>query len=397
MKTKLALVLASLLGFQALAVEPELSGKLGIESRTFFHQPQWSEQDDGTNGSFFIEPELYWTWNGDNDAVTFKPYVRIDEVDSERSHLDIRELAWTHVGDDWEIHSGIRKIYWGVTEFQHLVDVINQTDGVEDIDGEDKLGQAMVNLSLVKDWGILDLYVLPGFRERTFAGENGRLRSEMRVNTDKVSYQSGLGQDHIDYAVRWAHSIGDFDVGSYWFHGTDREPILAPFLHGKTDEVELRPYYQQMDQFGIDVQATLGDWLWKFETIYRDTDQQSFTASQLGFEHSTVSLLGSNIDLGLLMEFGWDSRGEQLGVSGQKDLFVGARLAFNDAQSTELLIGGGTDLDHNAYSVLLEASRRLAESYKLSVDLRYFSAKDLDVMSGVTADDHIQITLEKYF
>ena len=35
----------------------------------------------------------------------------------------------------------------------------NQTDGVEDIDSEDKLGQPMVNLTLERDWGALDLYV----------------------------------------------------------------------------------------------------------------------------------------------------------------------------------------------------------------------------------------------
>jgi hypothetical protein len=33
----------------------------------------------------------------------------------------------------------------------HLVDIINQTDGVESIDGEDKLGQSMMAFSLFKD------------------------------------------------------------------------------------------------------------------------------------------------------------------------------------------------------------------------------------------------------
>ena len=44
---------------------------------------------------------------------------------------------------------GLRKVYWGVTESQHLVDVINQTEGVENLDGEDKLGQPMLNLALI--------------------------------------------------------------------------------------------------------------------------------------------------------------------------------------------------------------------------------------------------------
>ncbi|MDD7885073.1 hypothetical protein [Flavivirga sp. 57AJ16] len=36
-----------------------------------------------------------------------------------------------------------------MTESNHLVDIINQTDAVETFDGEEKLGQPMVQLS----WG----------------------------------------------------------------------------------------------------------------------------------------------------------------------------------------------------------------------------------------------------
>ena len=50
---------------------------------------------------------------------------------------------------------GIDKVFWGVIESRHLVDYINQTDGVEDVDGEDKLGQPMINLGLQRDWGDL--------------------------------------------------------------------------------------------------------------------------------------------------------------------------------------------------------------------------------------------------
>ncbi len=78
---------------------------------------------------------------------------------------------WVMIG---ETRVGVRRVFWGVTEFQHLVDIINQSDSVEDIDNEDKLGQPMINLSLVKDWGIVDFFVLPYFRERTFAGAEGR-------------------------------------------------------------------------------------------------------------------------------------------------------------------------------------------------------------------------------
>jgi len=405
---KLALLATCLLLPEALtttakAAEFELSGKVGIEGRYFYQQPQLREQSGQFNLSVFAEPELYWSWNDDSDTVLFKPYLRADQNDAQRSHGDIRELVWTHVGDDWELRTGINKMYWGVTEFQHLVDVINQTDSVEDIDGEDKLGQQMINLSLVRDWGIIDFIVMPGFRERTFAGKKGRLRSGLVVNTNKAEYEASAGQQHVDFAVRWATSVGNFDIGSSWFHGTNRDPILKVALKdsGSSSEIaqyELTPYYELMDQASIDVQATLGDWLWKVEGIYRDSDSVNYWASQAGFEYTRVGIFETAIDVGYLMEYGKDSRGEKLGVVNQNDLFIGSRLAFNDIQSTEILFGGGIDLDHNAHSIIMEASRRIGDSYKLSIDMRWFSSdSSKDVLTSISQDDHLQITLEKYF
>lgn len=386
-------------------VEFESSGNIAVEHRYFFKEALYAEKLSNNQSSLSIEPELYWQWNGGNDSVIFTPFYRVDSEDENRTHGDIRELAYIHASDDWELRVGIRKEFWGVTEFQHLVDVINQTDGVEDFDGEDKLGQQMINLSLVNDWGIVDVFLLPGFRERTYAGEEGRIRGPLVVDKNNVSYESSAGQQHLDLAVRWAHSVGDFDLGAYWFHGTNREAYLTPSLQGLASSEEqytLQSYYSQMDQLGIDIQATLGDWLWKFESIYRDTSVEDFWATQAGFEYSFIGIYDTNLDLGLLMEHSWDSRGEvELGTQGsflQNDLFLGARLAFNDMQSSELLMGIGSDLDHNAFTFLVEASRRFGDDFIVSFDLRLLqSNEESDLLYSLSHDDHAQLSLAWYF
>jgi len=392
--------LALLLTFNAAASDFEVSGKVAVEERYFFETNQYDNQFPHSQTSILVEPEFYWGWNNGDDTVTFKPFYRLDDQDSERSHGDIRELSYIHASDDWELRTGIRKEYWGVTEFQHLVDVINQTDGVEDLDGEDKLGQLMVNLSLVKDWGIVDLYLLPGFRERTFAGEDGRLRAPMIVDKNNVSYESSAQEQHLDVAMRWSHSVGDFDIGTHWFHGTNREPILTPEQDG--DKLVLRQYYNQMDQFGLDVQATIDDWLYKFESIYRNTNDGNFWATQAGFEYSFVGIFDSNADLGLLTEYSWDSRGEgsiqEPGASFQNDLFFGSRIAFNDMQSSEVLMGFSTDLDHSATSFILEANRRLGDNFKAVIDIRVFNSSDpIEQTYAIKNDDHLQLSIEWYF
>lgn len=397
-KNLAALVL--LLTFNAAASDFEVSGKVAVEERYFFETNQYDNQFPHSQTSILVEPEFYWGWNNGDDTVTFKPFYRLDDQDSERSHGDIRELSYIHASDNWELRTGIRKEYWGVTEFQHLVDVINQTDGVEDLDGEDKLGQLMVNLSLVKDWGIVDLYLLPGFRERTFAGEDGRLRAPMIVDKNNVSYESSAQEQHLDVAMRWSHSVGDFDIGTHWFHGTNREPILTPEQDG--DKLVLRQYYNQMDQFGLDVQATIDDWLYKFESIYRNTNDGNFWATQAGFEYSFIGIFDSNADLGLLAEYSWDSRGEgsiqQPGASFQNDLFFGSRIAFNDMQSSEVLMGFSTDLDHSATSFILEANRRLGDNFKAVIDIRVFNSSDpIEQTYAIKNDDHLQLSIEWYF
>lgn len=391
---------ASLLMSNALFandIEFEVSGNVAIEQRYFFEEALSSPQLNHSQTSFSVEPEFYWQWNNGSDSLLFMPFYRVDSDDSQRTHGDIREFAYIHASDNWELRVGIRKEFWGVTEFQHLVDVINQTDGVEDFDGEDKLGQQMVNLSLVNDWGIVDVFLLPGFRERTYVSNKGRLRGPLVVDEDNVSYESSAGQQHLDVALRWSHSVGDFDLGASWFHGTNREAYLTP-----TTQNTLQQYYSQMDQLGVDVQATLGDWLWKFEGIYRSTSEEDFWASQAGFEYSFIGVFESNIDLGLLMEHSWDSRGEvELDAQGslmQNDLFVGARLAFNDMQSSELLMGFGSDLDHNAFSFIIEANRRFGDNFIASVDVRLLQSNDQnDLLYTLSNDDHAQLSLAWYF
>jgi len=382
----------------AMANEFEVSANVGFEGRYFFEQGAYAEQFSHMQSSVFAEAELYYDWNDGSDSLVFVPFYRLDNQDSQRTHADIRELSYVHVADNWELRLGIRKEFWGVTEFQHLVDVINQTDAVEDIDGEDKLGQPMINLSIVKDWGITDLYLLPGFRERSFAGKKGRLRGPLVVDTGSVSYESSAQQKHVDYALRWSHSLGDFDLGSYWFHGTNREPMLTVSSTSST----LTPYYQQMDQIGVDYQATLGSWLWKLEGLYRDTKLDDFFASQAGLEYTFVGFFDTFTDLGLLLEYAWDSRGQasesSTGANLQNDLFLGARIALNDAQSSELLLGLRADLEHNSQSLFIEANRRLADNYKIGLDIRLLqSSYQYDQVYYLNEDDHLQVSIERYF
>jgi len=395
MKLVKRLLPAFLMAVASAAYPVEWSGNLAVELRTFPSAAQWPEQKN--NGlSLSFQPELRRRWNDGKRGVSFIPFFRVGSMDEERTHADIRELKYLHVTKDWEIHVGIDKVFWGVTESQHLVDIINQTDLIENIDGEDKLGQPMVRVVRVLENGSIDFFLLPWFRERTFPGVKGRLRTPLVVATDRARYEPGAEQKHLDYALRWNRTISAVDAALSWFNGTARAPELLPGT--KHGAAVLIPYYPQLRQAGLEFQYTGEAWLWKLEAAYRDTKKESYRAAVGGFEYTFIGIRNTPLDLGVLAEYHYDSRRLAASSPLQDDLFIGTRLTFNDTQSSELLAGGIFDLDRSGKSFRVEASRRIGQNYKLSLEGQFFSGiVPRDPLAAFRADDFIRIELTRYF
>jgi len=311
-------------------------------------------------------------------------------ADSKRTHADVREAYWRFVRRDWEVLIGVNTVFWGVTESQHLVDVINQIDQVEGVDGEDKLGQPMIHLKQYHDWGVLDFLVLPGFRERTFQAAEGRLRFPFVVDTSAPIYDSSDENNHVDYAFRFSQTYGDLDLGVSLFKGTNRDPQFDPGSG--------IPHYVQMTQVALDMLLIADDWIWKLEIIHRDTDPSAYQALTGGFEYTFYGVYDSDINIGSLAEYSYDSRDEgQRGVF-DRDLFVGARLAFNDAQSSELLAGIIYDTEKHSQSFRLEGNRRFGDSWKGTIEMQVFSNVDpSDPLAAFEKDDFLLLEIARFF
>lgn len=355
---------------------------------------------DQRNGyaSFVVQPELRMDWGGGRQSLTVTPFYRWDQHDNQRRHADMRELFWLYVGDGFETRVGLRKVFWGVTESQHLVDVINQTDLVESPDGEDKLGQPMASAKLFSTLGTWEMFVLPYFRERTFPGQAGRLRTQPRIDTEgDALYEHRRKKRHVDYALRWSRTLGAWDIGLSQFYGTNREPRLVQSTDTKGEPV-LRPLYELMHQTGLDVQATLQSWLLKLEVIRRASNADVYRAATAGVEYTLYGVFGGPTDVGLVAEYLYDSRRENALTPFQDDLMLGLRLTPNDSQSTEFLLGVIADRRTSARVYTLEASRRLSDHVRLGVEARAFSGfASEDPLYPYRRDDYIQLELTYYF
>ncbi|MEP0355765.1 hypothetical protein [Paraglaciecola sp.] len=373
----------------------EYHGDAGVEQRYFFEDAAYPQQQR-SNLSGYFSPELYTSFNNGDDSIVLKGFLRVDQQDSERTHVDIRELKWTHSGAEWEFQAGIGMVFWGQIESLHLVDIINQTDAVEAVDGEDKLGQPMVTFSLFKDWGNTTVYLLPYFRERTFSGLDGHFRAPLPVNTDNPLYESDDEEQHLDWAARWEHSLGNLDIGLSYFDGTSREPLFMLDTN-ESSESSILPYYPLLQQVGLDALALVGDWTLKFEGVHRKILDQSTSAFVGGFEYSFVQVFDSFIDINLLMEYQYDERDNQ--TQAQNDLMLGSRIVLNNIDGTEILVGLVQDLDYSKVrSGFIEASSRINDNWKWRVDAWFFSSDEpLEPTYLIRSDDYLQMSLEYYF
>ncbi|RXJ74843.1 hypothetical protein CS022_01115 [Veronia nyctiphanis] len=326
-----------------------------------------------------------------------------------------------------------------MTESLNVVDVINQSDLVDSITGQ-KLGQPMINLNLENDFGLTEFYVMPLFRERTFASNTGRLSFPGIVNNP--IYESSRKQQHIDLALRYSYSFDTWDLGFTVFHGTNREPYFAAEVSTPVETqintvIDVVPYYAQMTQFGIDLQAFWGDWTWKLEAIRRES-LVSHTAIVAGFEYPFVGVWGSDSEVTLFAEYLYDSR-DPIGpvrislddttqlliflsdtlfggvltpdfqaeadarklspTITQNDIFSGIRWAFNDINGTELRLGFLMDIEHiSSYSTQIEVTSRFSESLTWRVSGAFFNSEEKqDPLFNIKDDDYVEAGVKYYF
>jgi len=374
----------------------DVSGKVALQFRGFTQDALWSNQNSSdTEYSFAGELEVRWSSHDGNQQVSFIPFVRWDENDKKRSHYDLREAYWSYKSDDVKLLLGVNKVFWGVAESAHLVDIINQTDLVENTDQEDKLGQPMANLAFQKDWGLLNFYLLPYFRERSFSGEEGRFRTQIPANFDDAKYESGSKRRHLDFAFRYSHYFGEVDLGLHYFKGTSRDPRLEKSF----DNLNIFLKYDQIEQIGLDLQYTKDAWLWKLEALVRDGYDKSIFATVAGLEYTFYQIFEGVSDIGVLVEYQYDNRPAYEAVTtADNDMFIGTRWTSNNMQDGSVLAGVIVDKKTSETFYNIEAKTRFKENIVLELEVRLTTQSGLDEPSyAYSQDDYVQLQINRFF
>jgi len=388
----------------------EIFGRLSTETRLYPESAAHPRQRSHASG-VAAEATAHFE-DHEGRSITVTPFVRYDAGDPDRTHADLREaylLLYGDVGEnEWELRLGVDRVFWGVVESRSLVDIVNQTDLVEHPNEKTKLGQPMAHVTLSGDWGALELFGLTWHRPRTFPGRHGRLRSEFVVDHELTSYESSAGEWHLDVAGRYSGSFGPLDVGISVFDGTSREPTLLPAPAGS--ELVLAPHYEQIRQFGADMQLTTGPWLLKLEAIHRagaqnrrldrhlNYEEEDYAAFIVGGEYTFNSVWDSDSDLSLFAEWARDGRGRWSTNALENDILLAARLGLNDEQSTEFFASILGSLDTGSRVLNAEFKRRLSDHWSLQVEaFAYLGIDEDDVLYDVRRDGFIGVNLDYNF
>lgn len=380
------------------------------------------------------------------DVLVFGRYA--DGADAARKHADIRELSYIRAWDQYEVRFGVGRVFWGVTESAHIVDIVNQSDLLEDIDGEDKLGQPLLSLSRSLFAGRLTAMLMPHFREREFGPTYAEL-APFPIAQNEARFETRRAQQNVDYAFRITQRFGGLDVGLTGFEGNAREPRLVPcagkgtgrpgtnaqancnldeafappqesvlggllvdaaallnlgpsrseleqqYIDEAMADVVLVPFYDRIRQLGLDAQWIMGAAAWKLEARLREQQGQWQLAAAAGVEYSLGTYVNNLIDAGILVEFLYDDRDITQYLSlFEEDVFIGMRLLGNDAAGSQLLGGVVIDIDNYDQFWSLEASRRFGSNFRGALEFRaYEPGKDESMTDYLNDIDALRIEL----
>lgn len=401
------------------------------------------------------------SWSSSYHLFDLNLFARRDQRDANRSHADVREALLTVVLNSVEIQAGVGRVFWGVTEAAHVVDVINQDDFVENIDGEDKLGQPLTAIKWYSPMGEFAAYALPYFRSREFNADDARPQLSVPIYEEDEQFEDPKGKRHVDYALRWKHYLGPVDIGLSWFKGTARAPRLVPCYRSGTSranadgsssdtpncdidsgipdepsgllggllvavndivallgigqssaeqataiEAEIRseispiPFYDQTEQVGLDIQYTVGPAALKLEAVVREQLGKEFLIADAGIEYTFSAIFGSDADVSIVAEYLYDERAEdeRFIATFDDDVFIGSRIGLNDVADTQALGGVIIDRNHGSRIYSLEGTRRLSDSSLLSLEARFISQVGAnDPIKLVEDEDNLRLTLSIFF
>lgn len=355
MLATLPVVATGMTPLQALEITPSLN----LQTRYFDGTSRWGTEQQYV--SMAVDTEFRQTLSDDRQTLVFLPFARYDDQDEGRRYVDVREAYWSNNGDDSQWRVGVTRVNWGVMEVFKIVDVLNQKDA-NALPDREKLGQPMVSYTTYVGEDLVDVYLLQGLREIDFPEASGRFRYPLLVDEDNAEHEWGATGE-TDMAIRWKKQLGDWEFALSHFYGMNRNPYFV--FNFDFNHPMLIPVYEKVNQASLDVAGEFHDVILKAEALFQTGDIERYGAVSLGAEYTFGAVLASSIDITALCEATYDSREHNFQMPYDRDVFAGARIAFNDAHDNALLLGAVVDMRYQQQMALAQWNANVGDHWKV--------------------------------
>lgn len=327
---------------------------IAVTARHFFNDS--NRIDDVSLYSFSKGVELKTDASGSVSEFKWRlsVYASFDDKDEDRRYADFREATLTYDWHELSFTAGFTRMFWGVSESINVVNVINQADIRDNINGKEKMGQQHFSVQYNGDASELQVVYMPVFREQVF----GLRPSFLLPISDRAKYEDGHKEGG------WAARFKQYGDQSEWaigyFSGTRRIPNLVissatqtvTMFHPQTTNILFDGIYLG-DTFSPKLELKLGRELGKH-----------FYSANIGIEYPVYPDMWNLNELTFVAEYLKDSRGLEAETIGQDDLFVGAKGVVGTQSEFRLLFGH--DLETSSHYFELSGQYRFNDYARLT-------------------------------
>jgi len=410
----LSLVGFGLTGETYAELKTKSEGEVGVSARAFYPDDDDRTEDFGLS----LEAELDLRAKAGGFRNQIQVFGRVGALDSDRSTVFLKD-AWVGYRNEFmDVRLGTQILNWTATEAFHPSDNINSRNLDSDIENAEKIGEPMASLRFRWEQGGITGYFMPVRMEPRLPGPRSRLNITGGQQLGSPLWAGADGEvDDGWFAPQWAvrldQTLGSADLAVYYVDHQDRS---QPAIVASLSTLEAQALFVRVQRIGGTYTHALGEWLVKAEV-----DHRLFTAPETGPEQMLVrapSVDHTAVALGV--EWGWvydqaegtilaegqgaiapDATPEEQAQLGpfQRDVLVGYRHSFNNAESTEILLGAIVDLEDPS-EVLgnLNLSHRLSDNWVMRGSGRLvFASAEESLLKSLDEAHSLQLSLIRYF
>lgn len=260
-KSKLWLICSYLLLFSLTSVLAQETNQKKKKAKTFlrgslaldynyYNKNPFKESQGSHQFSTLISGEFKYIKGKFKFVV--QPHIRLDAIDSYRTHADMRNLYVSYWNKNVTINAGMRLFTLGKFTGFSLVDIMNRMDIKESILSFEKLGQPSIDFKYIYKKISAELYVMPYFRKVNFnAGDSRLLLAPFPVDGNNPQYDSKQKEYLPNISLRIGGKRKNTEVVLGYFYGYNKNP---DFIFQPTNQ-EFAEYYHTMSQWSLEWQT----------------------------------------------------------------------------------------------------------------------------------------------